>query len=373
VAPEFRGGWCRAGFDAKIPAAIPPRLPPFPDRDMVQVSRSIPEFADASPRHLPLAELLAASEPRVLRGFVKDWPIAHAGLRSDLEAIDYLRSFYNGKAVGYSIGGPEIAGRLFYNDDFTRLNFRSERARLDEVLARIHGHIADPRPPTIYVGSTLIDSYLPGFRKENDVAFAAQGIDPPPSIWIGNRTIASCHYDAPNNLACCVVGRRRFTLFPPDQIFNLYPGPLEPTPGGQAISLVDFANPDFERFPRFRAALDAAMSIEVGPGDAVFVPSMWWHHIEGLSPFNVLVNYWWSMTPEFIPTPMHALYHAMWTLRDRPENEKQAWRNVFEYYVFGPPERAGEHLPDVARGPLGRLDDNQARQLRAMLISKLNR
>ena len=272
-----------------------------------------------------------------------------------------------------SIGGPEIEGRLFYNEDFTKLNFAAERAPLDEILFRILGHAGDPRPPTIYVGSALIDSYLPGFRKDNDLAFAAHGIDPPPSVWIGNRTIASCHYDAPNNIACCVAGRRRFTLFPPDQIHNLYPGPLEPTPGGQAISVVDFANPDFDRYPRFRAALDAAMSVEVGPGDAVFVPSMWWHHVEGLDSFNLLVNYWWSSSPAYIPTPMHALYHALWTLRDRPENEKQAWRNVFEYYVFGPPERAAEHLPDAARGPLAPIDDDMARTLRAMLISKLNR
>jgi hypothetical protein len=340
---------------------------------MAQVSRPIPEFEGADATHLPLAELLAAAQPRVLRGLVNDWVITRSARRSDQDAIDYIRSFYNGKPIGYSVGGPEIAGRLFYNPDFTSLNFATERGRLDDVLTRIHGHVSDTHPPTIYVGSALIDSYLPGFRKENDLAFAAHGIDPPPSIWIGTRTIASCHYDAPNNIACCVVGRRRFTVFPPDQIFNLYPGPLEPTPGGQAISLVDFSNPDFDRFPRFRAALDAAMTIEVGPGDAVFIPSMWWHHIEGLSPFNILVNYWWSPSPNHIPTPMHALYHALWTLRDRPENEKQAWRNVFEYYVFGPPDLAGEHLPPAARGPLGPIDDDQARMLRALLINKLNR
>jgi hypothetical protein len=218
-----------------------------------------------------------------------------------------------------------------------------------------------------------VDSCLPGFRHDNDLDLGAQGIDAPPAIWIGNRTIASCHYDSPNNIACCVVGRRRFTLFPPEQIFNLYPGPLDPTPGGQAISLVDFANPDFGKYPRFEQALEFAQVTEVGPGDAVFVPSMWWHHVQGLSAFNTLVNYWWSSVPAFIPTPMHALYHAIWALRDRPESEKQAWKNVFQYYVFGPAELAGEHFPEAARGLLGPLTDDQARFMRSMLINKLNR
>jgi hypothetical protein len=100
---------------------------------------------------------------------------------------------------------------------------------------------------------------------------------------------------------------------------------------------------------------------------------MWWHHVEGLSAYNTLVNYWWMSMPSYVPTPMDTLYHAMWTLRDRPEREKQAWRNVFEYYVFGAPQGAGEHLPEQARGLLGPIDERQARQLRAMLMSKLNR
>ncbi|HEV7605778.1 MAG TPA: cupin-like domain-containing protein [Steroidobacteraceae bacterium] len=331
------------------------------------------ELTGCRPDRLPLDELLASAEPCVLKGLVSEWGITRAGLRSDQAAMDYIRSFYNGKTISASIGGPEIGGRLFYNEDITQLNFVSQRAQMDEVLNRIQTHIHDELPPTMYIGSTIIDGCLPGFRRDNDLGFAAHGIDPPPAIWIGNRTIASCHYDAPNNIACCVVGRRRFTLFPPEQIFNLYPGPFEPTPGGQAISLVDFAAPDFEKFPRFRAALEAGQVAEVEPGDAVFIPSMWWHHVQGLSAFNTLVNYWWSTLPAFIPTPMNALYHAIWTLRDRPEHEKRAWQQVFNYYVFGPAALAGEHMPEAARGLLGPITDDQARFVRAMLINKLNR
>jgi hypothetical protein len=325
------------------------------------------------PDALPLDELIGGGQPVLLKGLARSWDLVQAGLSGPLAAMDYLHGCYNGRPVQYSYGGPEVQGRPFYEAGFTALNCEVRRSTLDEVLAQIAAHFDDPQPPTWYVASLLVDSCLPGFRSTNDLDLAAHGVNAPPSIWIGNRVVASCHYDAPNNIACCAVGRRRFTVFPPDQIGNLYPGPLEPTPGGQAVSVVEFAAPDFERFPRFREALANAQVAVLEPGDAIFIPSMWWHHVEGLEAFNVLVNYWWSSMPAYIPTPMHALYHALWTIRDRPEREKQAWREVFDYYVFGAGDRAGAHLPEAARGLLGPIDEMQARRLRAMLMDKLNR
>jgi hypothetical protein len=199
------------------------------------------------------------------------------------------------------------------------------------------------------------------------------GNEPLVSIWIGNPSIASAHYDAPNNLACCAVGRRRYTLFPPDQIHNLYPGPLDLNPGGQAISMVDFADPDFDRYPRFRDAAAAAQIADLEPGDALFYPSMWWHQVEALDPFNVMINYWWNTSPAFMGTPMNVLRHALLSLRDRPDHEKVAWKHVFDYYVFGPAAESGVHLPEEARGVLAPIDDNMARRLRAQLLKALNR
>ncbi|WP_407354078.1 cupin-like domain-containing protein [Luteimonas sp. R10] len=340
---------------------------------MSAVAASIRECEGCRPDALPLDELLATGQPVVLRGLVRDWDLVKQGRDSARAATDYLTGFYNCRPVQYSHGGPEVEGRPFYNDDFTALNCEVRRGGLDALLAEILSHLDDERPPTYYMASLPVDACLPGLRDGNDLDFAAHGVRAPSSIWIGNRTTASCHYDAPSNIACCCVGRRRFTLFPPDQVGNLYPGPLEPTPGGQAVSVVDFARPDFGRYPRFRQALAAGQAALLEPGDAIFIPSMWWHHVEGLDAFNVLVNYWWSSMPAHIPTPMHALYHALWTIRDRPEPEKRAWREVFEHYVFGPADGAGAHLPERARGVLDPIDEATARQLRAMLLDKLNR
>jgi len=325
---------------------------------------------------IPYRTLLEEQRPTILKGVARDWPLVRRGLESAAAAIAYLRGFDSGRPVVAYRGPPEIAGRFFYNADLTGLNFQGGRAPLGEVLERIEAQLDADRSESIYVGSTDIDAYLPGLRAENDLPLDdPMFADPPPlaSIWIGNRTVASAHYDMSNNLACCMVGRRRFTLFPPDQIANLYPGPLEPTPGGQVVSMVDPAAPDLERYPRFREALEAGEMAELEPGDVLFYPALWWHHVEALEPFNVLINYWWNGTPAFIDTPQTTLLHAMLSLRDRPEAEKTAWRALFDYYVFGPAERAAAHLPEHARGPLAPMDELKARRLRAVLVNRLNR
>ena len=320
--------------------------------------------------------MLEADEPVILRGLASRWPLVRAGDDGPRQAADYLLRFYEGAPiVGYT-GAPEIGGRYFYNEDLTGLNFTTERVRLDDYLGRILAGMEDPDCPSFYIGSTDVDAYLPGLRSENDLPLDHPMFESNPplvSIWIGNRTIASAHYDMSNNLACCLIGRRRFTLFPPDQVHNLYPGPLEPTPGGQVVSMVDFAAPDFARYPRFREALENARVAELEPGDVLFYPALWWHRVEALDPFNVMINYWWNTSAAFVDTPMNTMLHGILSLRDRPEPEKRAWREMFDYYVFGPADQAGAHLPEHARGALAPLDEWKARRLRAQLIARLNR
>lgn len=334
---------------------------------------AIAEYDGARADALPLPDLLARGEPLVMRGLARHWPLVAAARQGSAAAMDYLLGLHDGRPVQYSHAPPEARGRPFYNDDFTRLNFQVQRGSLGGLFEQLRAHADDPAPPAWYLASLPVDHAFPGFRAGNDLDFATHGIAVQPSIWIGNRVIASCHYDAPHNIACCTVGRRRFTLFPPDQAGNLYPGPLEPTPGGQVVSVVDFARPDLARHPRFAEALRHARVAVLEPGDALFIPALWWHHVEALEAFNVLVNYWWSSTPPWLPNPTPALYHAMWAIRDRPHAEKEAWRALFDYYVFGPAGRAGEHLPPQARQALAPIDETMARQLRALLISRLNR
>lgn len=338
---------------------------------MLAIPTLVKEVHDMDPHNIP-PELLASEQPLILKGVASTWPLAKAGLVSDDDAITYLRSFYEDKTVGTFIGAPENNGFYFYNEDMSGLNYRSDRVRLDTVLDQIQAYKNNPQPPTFYVGSTTIDVCLPGLREQNnDVTIPFP--DALVSIWIGNKSRIACHYDAPDNLACSIVGKRRFTLFPPEQVENLYPGPLDFNPAGQQISLVDFANPDFEKFPRFRQAMAAGQVANLEPGDALFIPSMWWHHVEGLGTFNVLVNYWWRNVPKFMGPAINVLKHAILSIRDLPEKEKTAWKALFDFYIFGNGDIPRENIPPEVQGLLAPLDDLKSRQLRAWLINRLNR
>jgi hypothetical protein len=112
---------------------------------------------------------------------------------------------------------------------------------------------------------------------------------------------------------------------------------------------------------------------ELQPGDVLVYPALWWHQVEALDPFNVLINYWWNAAPGFMDTPMTTLLHGLLSLRDRPDFEKQGWKALFDYYLFGPADQAGAHLPEPARGLLGPMDEMKARRLRAHLLDRLNR
>jgi hypothetical protein len=345
-------------------------------RAMADIARKTQEISGVAPDRIPVVELLEAGQPAILKGLARDWPLVRSGLESAQSAIAYLRRFGGPKPITVFVGHPDIAGRFFYNDDLTGFNFKALKAPLGDTLDRLQAQLGDSGAPSIYVGSTNVDLYLPQLRKENDLLLRGPAFEfhrPIMSIWLGNRTVATAHYDSTHNLACCAVGRRRFTLFPPEQVLNLYPGPLEPTPGGQVVSMVDFEAPDFERFPRFSEALAAGQVADLEPGDVLFYPAMWWHHVQALESFNALVNYWWTTLPAFIDSPQVTLMHALLSLRDRPAQEKSAWRALFDYYVFGPSQRAAEHLPANARGNLAPMDEVKAHRLRTFLINRLNR
>ena len=319
-------------------------------------------------------DVLSDKRPVILRGFVRDWPAVKQALDSPATLVRYLNRFDSGKAVDALLSAPEIDGQLFYNEDMTGFNFLRNRLPLAAVAEQVLRYAQFPKSPAVAAQSALIRDCLPGFAEENRLSIVDANVLP--RIWLGNQITTPTHVDEWNNVGCVVAGRRRFTLFPPEQIANLYIGPLDFAPTGAPMSLVSLRNPDFARYPKFREALAAAHVAEVGPGDAVFIPPLWWHHVESLERFNVLVNYWWHDKVgdgALADSAFEVLLHGILSIRALPPATRRAWGAFFEQYVFGDDPGATAHIPEHRRGILGTLSAEQLAGLRAHLAKKLGR
>ena len=314
-------------------------------------------------------EIIPSYRPIVLRGLVRDWPVVEAAARSDAEAAAYLAGFDRGAAVDAFVGPPEIGGRFFYRDDMG-FNFERRRGPFADVLRDILALSAQEKAPAVYIGSAPTPEVLPGFAERNGLPLLG-GTNAVPRIWIGNRSVVSTHFDLSDNIACVVAGRRRFTLFPPDQLPNLYVGPLDHNMAGQPASMVELNAPDFERFPRFREALAAALTAELEPGDAVYIPTLWWHQIEALSPFNILVNHWWEDAPPDRGSMFEAMVHAIFAAGTVPPERLETWRLWFDHYVFRKQGDPAAHLAPEHRGILGESTSSLRQRLRQFLIRTL--
>lgn len=317
-------------------------------------------------------EVFSAWQPAVLRGVAANWRSVALGRSSPSAIVDYLRRLDNGTPVDAIMTPPEVEGRIFYNDGMTGFNFVRNRLSISSVAEQVLRYAAFARPPAVAVQSALIRDCLPGFTADNPLPLLDAAVEP--RIWLGNAITTPTHLDEWHNIGCVVSGRRRFTLFPPEQIANLYIGPLDFAPTGAPMSLVKLHQPDFERFPKFRAALAAAHSAELGPGDAIYIPPLWWHHVESLEPFNLLVNYWWHVlggTAVGALSGFDGLLASILNLRTLPAPARAAWRALFEYYVFGDPGEVTGHIPPHRHGLLGSLTAPETERLREQIAQRL--
>ncbi|ALL14691.1 cupin-like domain-containing protein [Caulobacter henricii] len=329
-----------------------------------------PEWRDVS-REVFRDLIVPAGRPAVLKGLVADWPAVAAGQTSDQAMADYLLGLDAGGPVTILHGGPEIGGRFFYTDSLDGLNFRRRTVPLREALGALLSFRDAAEPPALAVQSTPTASALPGFTAANPQPLLDDAVGP--RIWIGNAITTATHFDMNYNIACAVAGRRRFTLFPPDQLKNLYLGPLEFTPAGPPVSMVDIAAPDLDRYPRFAEAWSTAQVAELEPGDAIYIPYFWFHNVESLDPFTVLINYWWAEPRAVLGRPLEALLHAMASIREMSASERAIWRDVFDHFVFKTDGDPVAHLPPDRRGSLGEMTPEHLTRIRGILLQALGK
>ncbi len=296
------------------------------------------------------SEIRVKAKPVILRGMAKSWPAVAARQISLEEMGAYLKKLDNKKPAITFVAQPNVKGRYFYSEDMRGFNFERRSIPLSASIDKLLEQKEDDAPIGIYAGATSSSDLLPGFGEENPMPLIEPSVQP--LVWIGNSARVAPHFDSSENIACCVSGKRTFLVFPPEQIKNLYVGPLEHNMAGQPASLVDPKAIDHDRFPKFKDAMQTAYIAELEPGDAIYLPALWWHYVESSGPFNVLVNYWWNDV--YKGSPMAALALSLLSIRDLPVAERAAWREVFDHYIFGEDAQdAVPYLPEYIRGVLG--------------------
>ncbi|XP_062519659.1 HSPB1-associated protein 1-like isoform X2 [Corticium candelabrum] len=125
------------------------------------------------------------------------------------------------------------------------------------------------------------------------------------TFWLGSSGAHTpCHYDTYGfNLVAQLYGKKRWTLFPPDQSACLYPTRL-PYEESSVFSRVNIKQPDLETYPWFANAEPVEVVLE--PGHVLFVPKHWWHFVESLNT-SISVNMWVNVESDCLDRVQEAI------------------------------------------------------------------
>lgn len=330
------------------------------------MSRPIEEYPDSG-QAPGLSDVVGHDRPLVLRGLCREWPLVQLAGQSDTAFARKLADWDSGAEVDALLMPADQEGVIGYNDAFDGFNYEHHRVSITQVLQRLATYSRQQNPQGLAMQSALVSSCIPGFLDDHSLPFLNPAIQP--RLWVGNQVTTPAHFDEYHNIACVVSGCRRFTLFPAGQIRNLYIGPLDFAPTGAAISMARLDRLDDPRFPRLREAMAHSQSAELQPGDAIYIPPLWWHHVASLRKVNALVNYWWipgTGAGRVTETALDGLMHCILSFKSLDRAGRAAWRELLDYYVFDDEDPAA-HIPQKARGILGPLSPDLLEKLKGMI------
>ncbi len=222
---------------------------------------------DPPPFHEFLERYISVNRPVILTGCMEEWKPYKAW------SFDYFRRHHQDSVVGIQDGRD--------SDPFYEQNqkFHRKEVRFGDFLDRLE-HTESSNDFYMTAGnmgthraalSQLFDDAENINIRDDYFELPAEG-----SLWIGPKgTITPLHFDMINNFFCQIRGSKRVRLVPSwslPWVYNDY----------HVYSDVDAALPDFVKHPLFSKT--TVYDFVVYPGEVLFIPMGWWHHLESLEP-----------------------------------------------------------------------------------------
>ncbi|XP_039205585.1 bifunctional peptidase and arginyl-hydroxylase JMJD5 [Crotalus tigris] len=268
-------------------AALLQRLLPAPEGPPCKKPRTErpPAQGEAAAEGGPVARLrcpslqrfrerfLLPGAPLVLEGVVDHWPCLRKW------SVDYLLQLAGHRTVPVELGA-RYTDQDWSQNLMTVGEFISQYIKQENPNGYLAQHQLFDQIPELKEDIGIPDYCCLGKNEEEEITINA---------WFGpSGTISPLHQDPQHNFLVQVMGRKYIRLFSPDQSEKLYPheGHLL-----HNTSQVDVENPDLEKFPKFKAA--AFQDCILSPGEVLFIPASYWHHVRALDT-SFSVSFWWS-------------------------------------------------------------------------------
>jgi len=222
------------------------------------------------------AECVLGNQPVLLRGGLKQ--------QNWTAAADWTPTTVKAK-----VGNRSVAPKIDMAPTGGKISMRKMIDTCEEQAAK-------DSPSKTFTARCAVHSELAELKKDlkknPPLQFALGPLAAGPVLDIGHQGEASpLVYDNAERLFFMVSGTNTFRLFPPSASQYLYPARSR----GWTASQVDLQKADIAQFPLLRKAMDDfAVTVEVQPGDMLYIPICWWHQVEGGKSTNMSLSYWFD-------------------------------------------------------------------------------
>jgi hypothetical protein len=215
-----------------------------------------------------------AAQPVLLDGLLADWPN-----RSGLTLPRLRERFGDRRLPVLATRGGRLACDVKTGVAFDTMRFGDYIDRLTRGEP-LDAYLATPL--ATWLPELLADMPAPSYCRDAPWRNARLWLSPP-------GTSVPLHRDVAQNIFLQLVGRKRFLLYAPAAAPWLYSNRFRSALPN--YSRFDPERPDYQRFPLSRAVRPLEVVLE--PGDAMYLPSRWWHQVRSLD-LSLSVNFWWA-------------------------------------------------------------------------------